>query len=115
MANRNPSPATRFQKGNKLNLGKPKGRTLAGYLRDGLEEVKDGKTRAQRIAEKLLDLCEEGDRQAIKDVFERLEGKVPDKVLTESEAKPAPRLQPKFHDDRYPDDPDENPPGGQVD
>lgn len=114
MANPNPSPATRFQKGNKLNLGKPRGRTLAGYLRDGLEEVKDGKTRSQRIAERLLTLAEDGDRQAIKDVFDRVMGKVPDRVLTDTEAKPAPRLQPKFHDDRYPDDPDENAAGGQV-
>ena len=42
----------------------------------------DGKPRAQRIAERLIELCEEGDRQAIKDVFDRIEGKTPDKIET---------------------------------
>lgn len=83
--NPNPSPSTRFKPGNNANPGgKPKGRTLAFYLREGLESVgKDGKTRAQAIAEKLLDMCDEGDRQAIKDVFDRIDGKVPDKLVTE--------------------------------
>lgn len=89
--NPNPSPSTRFKPGQVANPGgKPKGRTLASYLREGLESLtKDGKTRAQVISEKLLELCEDGDRQAIKDVFDRIEGKVPDKLQVEEAPKPS--------------------------
>jgi hypothetical protein len=39
------------------------------------ETAEDGRTRAERVARKLLDLAERGDVQAIKTVLERLDGR----------------------------------------
>lgn len=114
MANPNPSAKTRFQPGNKANPGgRPKGKSLTSQLRDALAAVDPatGKPAAAALVDVLVRLALEGDRQAIKDVFERVDGRVPDKV-DDATAPQKPRLMPKMTDDRYPDDPDENPGGG---
>jgi hypothetical protein len=77
VGNPNPSQSTRFGPGNNANPGgRPKGRSLTAYLREVLDGEKDGKPRALKVAERLVELAEEGDRAAIKDIFERLEGRV---------------------------------------
>lgn len=62
--------------------GRPKGTSLTARLRVAIEKPEPGDERpvADRLVAKLITLALEGDRQAIKDVFERVDGKVPDKL-----------------------------------
>lgn len=90
MANPNPSPATRFKPGNRANPGgRPKGRSLTSRLREALEaELPNGKQRADALINELILLAlgrGTGDRQAIKDIFDRVDGKVPDIVIAATE------------------------------
>lgn len=86
--NPNPSPATRFKPGNRANPGgRPKGPDLTARLRAALAEpIGDGgrpagMTVADRLVEALIEMAIRGDRQAIKDIFERVDGKAPDRVF----------------------------------
>lgn len=76
MANSNPSPSTRWQKG---QSGNPTGRpsfSLKQRLEEALDEKKSGdKTRLDNILEELIQLAEQGDIRAISLLFDRLEGK----------------------------------------
>lgn len=86
-----PNRATQFPPGNCANPGgRPKGRTLTGRLRDLLEKgeingkpIKDGKQVADLLAEVLLKEALQGDMRAIQYVFDRVDGKIPDKLQVE--------------------------------
>ena len=69
--------------------GRRSGRSLTSYLRDGLDEVTEGGRDARElIAERLIDLALSGDRQAIRDVFDRVDGKVAG-AISEEQSTPA--------------------------
>lgn len=56
--------------------GRPKGQSLTAILRAlAREEVRPGVTVAEAISRRLLQLAMKGDRRAIRDVFDRLEGR----------------------------------------
>jgi hypothetical protein len=90
-----PPAKHQFKPGNKANPGgRPKGRSLTALLREWLDETgepPDTGTNAERIVAALIRGAVGGDRQTIKDVFERVEGKV---TLPEPETPPEakPRL-----------------------
>ena len=72
-----------FQKGQSGNpKGRPKvGKTLTEQLRKVLaEKTPDGVTKAEAIARKLVDLALEDSVPAIKELFDRLEGKPPQRL-----------------------------------
>ena len=56
--------------------------SLTAILKEILQRVPDGehKTNAELIMDKLVEMAKGGDRQAIKDVHERVDGKVPDQL-----------------------------------
>ena len=65
-----------------LRDGRPVGRSLTALLRDRLDEVdpESGTTYAERIIDGWLKAAMEGNVSALKEVLDRTEGKVPDKV-----------------------------------
>jgi len=66
--------------GRPLGGGK-RNQNLTKELRSLLREVySDGTTRGHRLMKKLLEVCDNGDVGAIKLVFERVDGKVPETV-----------------------------------
>jgi len=72
----NPHAFKRGQSGNPT--GRPKSQTLSEDLRARLKEQypgKDDTTYGQMLAHKLVDLAIEGDIYAIKEIFDRTEGK----------------------------------------
>ncbi|MGO9596578.1 MAG: DUF5681 domain-containing protein [Isosphaeraceae bacterium] len=77
MANQNPSPATRFARGKSGNPGgRPRGESLTARLRRYLDgRDKDGRHRAERLAQKIAELALSGGIQAIRLVLDRMEGK----------------------------------------
>jgi hypothetical protein len=88
-----PPVATRFKPGQSGNPGgKPKGLSLVAILNDFLlrdptkpkvgrpRKRVQGNTNAEIIVRKLIEIASQGDRQAIKDIFDRIHGKVPDKL-----------------------------------
>ncbi len=88
MANPDPSPETRFPPGICPNpAGRPKGSGIRARLRAAvaaaLAEDPD-RTTADKIVDRLLLIATRGDdavaRQAIKDVIEQVDGKVPERV-----------------------------------
>lgn len=61
--------------------GRPKGRTLTEILRAKLKEKgPDGKVNADAIAEEIIKQARAGHFQYTKELLERTEGKVPDRV-----------------------------------
>jgi hypothetical protein len=61
--------------------GRPaKGAALTEILSDKLDAVKDGKTRREIVAERLIELAENGDIAALKYVFDRTDGKPKESV-----------------------------------
>jgi hypothetical protein len=63
--------------------GRPKGRTLTARLRRRLDEASPaGAPFADLVIQVLVDLALGGDRLAIKDIFERVEGRMPVVVTT---------------------------------
>lgn len=84
--NPNPSPATRFKPGNPGGPGAGRGpRKLSKILEQQAEQflkTPDGKqmSKAEAICMMAYKLALEGDLNAIKFLFERIEGKVPEKV-----------------------------------
>jgi hypothetical protein len=68
-----------FKKGESGNPGgRPKGRGLTSYLREFAEA--DNDAAKKDIALKILDKAKAGDPKFVEMVWERLDGKVPDKV-----------------------------------
>ncbi len=74
-----PNPSTQFQPGTSGNpAGRPKGKTLSAWLQELLAVTPDnGRSRAERLAEKLLEVAETGDVKALKLVIDRHDGRVP--------------------------------------
>jgi hypothetical protein len=72
----------KFQKGQSGNpAGRPKSEpTITPWLRRLLLEKQDGKTRAEHVASRLIQMAQDGDVKAIAVVLERIDGKVPDQV-----------------------------------
>ncbi len=66
--------------------GRPKGSySLTRLLRNILKEKsEDGTTRGQQVMEVLIQKCEEGKIDAVKEVLQRIDGKVPDVVVTDA-------------------------------
>ena len=83
-------PPTQFQPGRSGNpAGRPKGLSLTARLRHALDQAekdKDGKPTGRVAADVLVDelvkLARNGDGKAIKYVFDRVDGKAPETVLT---------------------------------
>jgi len=86
MANQNPSPATRFARGKSGNPGgRPRGESLTARLRRYLDgRDKDGRHRAERLAQKIAELALSGGIQAIRLVLDRMEGKVTERIETKT-------------------------------
>lgn len=87
MANHTPTPPNRFRPGLNGNPGGPKGRPLTAILTDMLAREAlptEFKTVGEQVAAALLRAATGGDRAAIRDVFNRVEGKVPDVVIQET-------------------------------
>jgi hypothetical protein len=90
--NPNPSPETRFSKGQSGNPGgRPKGRSCAAMLRDILDEeakLKDrpaghGISVRELLMRKLVDQATKTmDPALLRIIFERSDGKVPDRIET---------------------------------
>jgi hypothetical protein len=86
VANPNPSPATRFKKGDIPNPGgRPRGRSVTARLRDLLDRPApgaDGKKKrggppaADALAEVILRAALDGDFRFVKEVLDRTEGVV---------------------------------------
>ena len=58
--------------------GRPKkGKAMTDALRTALNKSEDGKQNKRAIAEKLVELARGGNVEAMKMVFERVDGKVP--------------------------------------
>lgn len=58
--------------------GRPKkGKAMADALRVALSKSTDGKQNKRAIAEKLVEMARDGNIEAMKIVFERTDGKVP--------------------------------------
>ena len=74
--------------------GRPRGKTLTSYLRIIAEEQEDsGETKGERLARVLWAIGVSGDRQAISDIFTRLDGKPSDKSdEDDDEQEQAPRI-----------------------
>ena len=73
------SKATQFKPGNNANPnGRPKSRPIAAAIRE-IIDADDGK-RLQRIARTAVGAAEAGDYRYAKEIMERIDGKVADKV-----------------------------------
>jgi hypothetical protein len=83
-----PNPTTQFKPGQSGNPGGcPPGRSLTARLRDLLEKgeiggkpIKDGRQVADLLMEALLKGALKGDVRHIQEVYNRVEGKVPDRI-----------------------------------
>jgi hypothetical protein len=88
MANANPSPSTRFPPGNSANPGgRPKGKSLTTRLREILDanelegvDLADGEKVADVLAQVIVRKALAGDFRFVELVFNRIDGKVPDKI-----------------------------------
>jgi hypothetical protein len=76
MANPNPSPATRFRDGHKGGPGRPRSKPLT----DRLREVLDDPGQVDRIVRRWVELAEAGDASALRQLLDRVEGKLTDRV-----------------------------------
>jgi hypothetical protein len=84
MANPNPSPATRFKKGQVANpAGRPKAKTLSELARQKLFGLDPNNPETTTLAEQIVDSWIASARaetmEAIKELLNRTEGKVPEK------------------------------------
>lgn len=74
--------ATQFKPGNPGGPGRPpRERSLTALLREFAEA--DDKAKARAVAAKAFDLALNGDLNAIRFIFDRLDGKVPDQLHVE--------------------------------
>ncbi len=60
--------------------GRPKGRSPTALLREVLEEFDGDKAKVRKMVDTLVKLAIDGDRQAIKDIIERVDGKIADRL-----------------------------------
>ena len=107
MANRNPSPSSRFKSGAEWRgnaKGRPPGRSITAMLRDMLDqttfdgkELPDGKTVASLVAEVIIRGALAGRFPFLKMLLDRTEGKVRDRV--EEPAYQAPRIRILWEED----------------
>ena len=75
----------KFQKGKSGNpSGRPKS-NLGKLLSEYLQRVEGGKRLEQKIVEKVCELAKKGDKDIIKFIWERLEGKVKEQVNIDSD------------------------------
>jgi hypothetical protein len=89
----------RFQKGKSGNpAGRPKGRTVTTALRELSQTEHNGKVLVDLVAERIMKEALQGKHAFVKELLERLEGKVPDKALIETKGQqkvyicPSPRV-----------------------
>jgi Family of unknown function (DUF5681) len=77
-----PNPATQFKPGQSGNpSGRPRSKPLTDRLRDKLEEVgEDGRTVADAVVDRWLEMVADGDATALREALARVEGKVIDQV-----------------------------------
>src|SRR5690349_9336295 len=74
----------RFKPGQSGNPnGRPKGTTISEYLRRESEVLVGDRTKGEIVAEKAFDLAMGGDMKAIVFISERLDGKVPTRIIAE--------------------------------
>ena len=72
-----------FKKGQSGNPGgRRKEKLFADAMRMEIKEAGDDNYKLRQIARKLLDMAEKGDMAAIKEVADRIDGKVPQAVGT---------------------------------
>lgn len=85
-----PPPAYRWKKGQSGNPGgRPKNESLLSILRRKLQEEHNGKTLAEIVVEALLKGAVQGKPEHLKELLNRVEGKVTDKhELTGAEGGP---------------------------
>lgn len=120
MANFNPSPETRFRPGCAAGPGRPRTRPITDRLRARLEGTADeGSSPAiDRIIDQWLGMIFEGNSGALRELLNRLEGKVSDRVEHDGEV----TIRVEYADgpDDHADDaeappgPGEDPPGGEA-
>lgn len=91
MANPNPSPATRFKKGNPGGPGAPRGPRWTTKLIHLIEE--SGAEKA--ILKVWLKAILEGDYRYFKEFLERVDGKVIDAILNDDGNGQPPRINPR--------------------
>jgi hypothetical protein len=60
--------------------GQPKGKRLTTLLRDALDREHNGKAIAEIIAEVIVREALKGDYRFVKEIMERIDGKVPDRL-----------------------------------
>lgn len=75
-----------FPKGNRANpKGRPKGESLTTKLRRVLDEPdEENGTKADKLINAAVDAAGAGDVRYFKEIFERIEGKIPDRVANAS-------------------------------
>lgn len=66
-----------FQPGNKMAVGGRKEKPFRDALMLAIKEAEDDKLKLRKVAEKLVAKAMDGDVAAIKEVADRLDGKVP--------------------------------------
>lgn len=77
--------------------GRPRKRPLSDLLAEKLEQDSgDGTTWDERLTMALLTTAISGDVAAIKEVFNRVEGKVPDQVVHGEDASPTRKIRDRF-------------------
>jgi hypothetical protein len=82
VANPEPSPETRFPAGASGNpAGRPKGSlSLTAILRRKLAEADGDRTVGEAVVDALIGAARGGDHRHIKEIIDRTEGKVPDRI-----------------------------------
>lgn len=94
-----PNEPTQFKPGQSGNpKGRPRKRPLSDLLAEKLVETADGADAPwdDRLVMALLTTAVGGDVAALKEVFNRLEGKVPDRVTHGEDATPTRKIRDRF-------------------
>lgn len=60
--------------------GQPKGKRITTLIREALEQEDDGELVVQRLARMMIEQALQGDFRFAKEIIERIEGKVPDRI-----------------------------------
>lgn len=90
-----------FEKGQSGNpKGRPKkGQAMSDALRTVLNKSKDGKQNKRAVAEKLVEMAREGHIEAMKTIFDRMDGKPPQTNVLEGNASAPVVIQVVYGDD----------------
>jgi hypothetical protein len=82
-----PNPDTQFKPGNKMSVGRPNPTDLTGRLRKMLDRMDEaqGKQVADVFVEVVLQAGLQGDFKFVKEIFDRIDGKVPDRIIDETQ------------------------------